>query len=90
MVLNSHKNYYAILGVTPDSTQAEVKSAYRKLARKYLPDVNNSPDSLEIFKDISEAYEVLSNPQTRKQYNMINGFLPETGNEKLLCFGQLS
>ena len=74
MVLNSHKNYYAILGVTPDSTQAEVKSAYRKLARKYHPDVNNSPDSLEIFKDISEAYELLSNPQTRKQYNMINGF----------------
>lgn len=50
MVLKSHKNYYAILGVTPDSTQAEVKSAYRKLARKYHPDVNKSPDSMQILR----------------------------------------
>lgn len=74
MVLQSRKNYYAILGVTPDSTGAEVKSAYRKLARKYHPDVNKSLESIQIFKDISEAYDTLSHDDKRKQYDMLNGF----------------
>lgn len=60
MVIGVRKNYYAILGVTPDSGAQEVKSAYRKLARKFHPDVNKEPGSIEKFKDISEAYEVLS------------------------------
>lgn len=66
------KNYYEILGVTPDSTNAEIKSAYRRLARKYHPDVN--PSSSELFKDITEAYTTLINPEKRKQYNILNGF----------------
>lgn len=66
------KNYYAILGVTPDSSDAEIKSAYRTLARKFHPDVN--PSGTQRFKDITEAYDVLSNPQKRHQYDMINGF----------------
>ncbi len=74
MVLKSQKNYYNILGITPDSSPLEVKSAYRKLARKYHPDVNKSVESNRIFKDITEAYEVLSNTQKRKQYDMLNGF----------------
>ena len=66
------KNYYSILGVTPDSSNAEIKFAYRRLARKYHPDVN--PAGAEIFKDILQAYETLSNPQKRLQYDTINGF----------------
>lgn len=66
------KNYYEILGVTPDSTNTEIKSAYRKLARKYHPDVN--PNSAELFKDITEAYTTLITPEKRKQYNILNGF----------------
>ena len=73
------KNYYSILGVTPDSSNADIKSAYRRLARKYHPDVN--PAGAEIFKDILQAYETLSNPQKRLQYDTINGFF-KTHEEK--------
>ncbi len=66
------KNYYSILGVTPDSTDLEIKSAYRSLARKFHPDVN--PSGAERFKDISEAYETLSDSKKRLQYDTINGF----------------
>ncbi len=66
------KNYYSILGVTPDSSNAEIKLAYRKLARKYHPDVN--PQGAEMFKDISEAYATLSDAKKRLQYDTINGF----------------
>lgn len=74
MVIGVRKNYYAILGVTPDSDSQEVKSAYRKLARKYHPDVNKESGSVEKFKDITEAYEVLSDEKKRKEYDMLNGF----------------
>ena len=63
-------NYYELLGVTPDSDMAEIKSAYRKLARKFHPDVN--PDGMSKFKDISRAYDVLSNIERRKRYDTIN------------------
>lgn len=66
------KNYYSILGVTPNSTDAEIKSAYRALARKYHPDIN--PEGTQKFKDISEAYETLSDSKKRSQYDTINGF----------------
>ena len=66
------KNYYSILGVTPDSSDAEIKSAYRRLARKFHPDVN--PYGTAQFKDITEAYEVLSDAKKRLQYDTINGF----------------
>ena len=66
------KNYYSILGVTPDSTDAEIKRAYRILARKFHPDVN--PNGASKFKDISEAYATLSNPKKRRQYDTIHGF----------------
>lgn len=74
MVYNNLKNYYEILGVSVDSTSAEIKSAYRKLARKYHPDINKHQDAIEKFKDISQAYETLSNPQKREQYNTLKGF----------------
>lgn len=74
MVFNSTKNYYEVLGVSVDSTNAEIKSAYRKLARKYHPDINKDEDAINIFKNITEAYEVLSNDAERSKYNTLKGF----------------
>ncbi len=74
MAIKSRKNYYSILGVTPDSDSSEVKYSYRHLARIYHPDVNKEPESAEKFKDILEAYETLSDEIKRKQYDMLNGF----------------
>jgi molecular chaperone DnaJ len=66
----SHEDYYRILGISRDSGAAEVKKAYRKLARKYHPDVNpGDKHAEERFKKISEAYEVLSDPKKREVYD---------------------
>ncbi|MDE6138491.1 MAG: DnaJ domain-containing protein, partial [Candidatus Gastranaerophilales bacterium] len=66
------------LEVSVDSSTAQIKTAYRKLARKYHPDINKTPDAIERFKKITQAYETLSNPKTREQYNILNGiFKPE-------------
>ena len=62
-----YKDYYKILGVERDATEAKIKSAYRKLARQYHPDVNKSPDAVKKFKDINEAYEVLSDPRRHQR-----------------------
>lgn len=70
------KNYYSILGITPDSTFAEIKSAYRTLARKYHPDIN--PQGTQMFKDVSEAYETLSDAKKRQYYDTVNGFFKST------------
>lgn len=80
MVFNSTKNYYEILGVSVDSTNAEIKSAYRKLARKYHPDINKDEDAISIFKNITEAYEVLSNDAERSKYNTLKGFFKSEKN----------
>ncbi len=67
---HSYKDYYKILGVAKAADQKEIKSAYRKLARKYHPDVNPGDKSAEDkFKEISEAHEVLSDPHKRAQYD---------------------
>src|SRR5207247_7390089 len=60
---------YGILGLTPRATANEVKSAYRRLARKHHPDVSASPDSAARFVHISRAYEVLSSPRRRAAYD---------------------
>lgn len=78
MSVSVHKNYYEILGVQPDSAFSEIKSAYRRLARKYHPDVNKAPESAQKFKDISEAYETLSDEVKRKKYNTLRGFYKAT------------
>src|SRR5215217_7041478 len=65
-----YKDYYAVLGVKRDAAQKEIKSAYRKLARKYHPDVNpNNKEAETRFKEINEAYEVLGDEEKRKKYN---------------------
>jgi len=64
------KDYYKILGVDRNATQEEIKRAFRRLALKYHPDRNKSPDAEEKFKEISEAYAVLSDPEKRRQYDM--------------------
>src|ERR687888_1124773 len=63
------KDYYKILGVDRKADEATIKSAYRKLARKYHPDVNKGKD--DRFKEIAEAYEVLSDPEKRRRYDTL-------------------
>ena len=64
-----YKDYYQILGVKKDSTDSEIKSAYRKLARKYHPDINKTKEAEAKFKDINEAYEVLGDKEKRQRYD---------------------
>lgn len=66
-----YKDYYEILGVKRESTQAEIKSAYRKLAKKYHPDVNKTPEASAKFKDINEAFEVLGDKDKRSRYDSL-------------------
>ncbi|MBK6618640.1 MAG: DnaJ domain-containing protein [Nitrosomonas sp.] len=66
-----YKDYYQIMGVARDATQAEIKQAYRKLARQYHPDVSKEPGAEAHFKEIGEAYEVLKDPEKRAAYNRL-------------------
>ncbi len=67
------KDYYSILGVPKNAAEKDIKSAYRKLARKWHPDANpkNTKEAEEKFKEISEAYEVLGDPEKRKKYDVL-------------------
>ena len=66
-----YKDYYETLGIKRDATEAEIKSAYRKLARKYHPDVNKTKEAEDKFKEINEAYEVLGDKQKRSRYDSL-------------------
>ena len=67
-----HKDYYALLGVQPDATTTQIKSAYRKLAKQCHPDVNNSSDAAEKFRQITEAYDTLTDPDRRRRYDQLH------------------
>lgn len=76
------RNYYEILGVARDADEQTIKDAFRSLALQYHPDRNKAPDAEEKFKEIAEAYAVLSNPQKRAAYDAggmtgVGGFTPE-------------
>lgn len=66
-----YKDYYDILGVDKSADQDAIKKAYRRLARKYHPDVSKEDDAENRFKEIKEAYEVLGDPEKRKKYDML-------------------
>ncbi|MDQ3186137.1 MAG: DnaJ domain-containing protein [Pseudomonadota bacterium] len=66
-----YKDYYKIMGVARDASQDEVKRAYRKLARKYHPDVSKEPNAEIRFKELGEAYEVLKDPEKRTAYDQL-------------------
>lgn len=66
-----YKDYYEIIGVSREATQDEIKRAYRKLARKYHPDVSKEKDAEAHFKEVGEAYEVLKDPEKRAAYDQL-------------------
>ena len=74
------KDYYEILGLSRNASETDVKSAYRRLARQHHPDVDKTTGAEERFKEISEAYQVLSNPQKRKTYDQFGSAAFEPGN----------
>ncbi|UCF68957.1 MAG: DnaJ domain-containing protein, partial [Acidobacteriota bacterium] len=67
----SFKDYYAVLGVDREASETEIKKAYRQKARELHPDVNQSPQAAEQFRDVNEAYEVLSDPEKRQRYDRL-------------------
>lgn len=73
-MMGKFQDYYSILQLTPDATVEEIKSAFRRLARQYHPDLNpNNPQTTEQFQEISQAYEVLSDAKKRRRYDLDSG-----------------
>jgi len=68
-VATTERDFYLILGVERTASDAQIKSAFRKLAQQWHPDVNTDPAAQERFKEINEAYQVLSDPERRSRYD---------------------
>ena len=77
----SKRDYYEVLGLSKSASDQEIKQAHRKLAKQYHPDINKEPGAEEKFKEIQEAYEVLSDPQKRQKYDQFGhaAFDPNSG-----------
>ncbi|MEE4190615.1 MAG: DnaJ domain-containing protein, partial [Halieaceae bacterium] len=80
------KDYYKILGVEPEAEKADIKTTYRRLARKYHPDLNPGEEAEASFKEVAEAWEVLGNDERRAEYDELRrygstgrGFEPPPG-----------
>jgi len=74
------KDYYKVMGVARDATEAQIKQSYRRLARKFHPDVSKEPDAEARFKEVGEAYEVLRSPEKRAAYDQL-GSGPRPGQD---------
>ena len=79
--MSSKRDYYEVLGLNKNATIDEIKKSYRSLAKKYHPDINKSADAEEKFKEINEAYEVLSDSDKRARYDQFghSGLDPNAG-----------
>ena len=84
----AYRDYYEILGVSKTATEQEIKSAYRKLAKKYHPDVNKTPGAEQKYKDVNEAYEVLHDPAKRQKYDALapTGKPPSSSADRAAAF----
>ena len=75
MAQNGFKDYFKILGINRNATHKEIKSAFRKLAREFHPDIHPHNESAESeFKEINEAYEILSDPEKKKTYEQFSNY----------------
>jgi curved DNA-binding protein len=74
----SYKDYYKTMGLGREASDKEIKLAYRRLARKYHPDLNKDPKAEEQFKEVGEAYEVLKDPEKRKKYDQFGSDWEQT------------
>lgn len=78
---NTDKNYYEILGVDEDADEDEIRKAYRKKAQKWHPDRSDKPNAEDKFKEIGEAYAVLSDPEKRKKYDQFRQYGQSPGSQ---------
>ena len=85
--MSAKRDYYEVLGVSRQATEEEIKKAFRRLARQYHPDVNKSPDAEARFKEINEAYEVLSDREKRAMYDRFGHAGPQAGFGGFTDFG---
>lgn len=77
-----YKDYYKIMGLERNASQEDIKRAYRKLARKYHPDVSKEANAEEKFKEVGEAYEILKNKEKRAQYDQYGQYWKEQGQQQ--------
>ena len=82
------KDYYRIMGLEPDASAEEIKRAYKKLARKYHPDVSDEPDAQQKFQEIGEAYDILKDPGKRAEYDQLRTYVNQQGRRDAAGGGQ--